>query len=192
MRCALLLSTLLLGAAACQTGRPLSPTGIYKTAGAFRQQQPSLLGDRAGQLLFSRKLYVVAPAGSSKLRTKIASDSVWGYAGANREAYRLYRRLAYRVEQVDTLSVYSRVVSNGKSQHTIYYFSQGLSGPVMRLSKKYLKRTYAGNSRFLELLASLKWYQSVAAYESPAMGPRAFRLVALYRQSLGLPASYPR
>jgi hypothetical protein len=192
MRHALIVSTLLLGAAACQSSRPLSPTGIYKTAEAFRQQQPSLPGSRAGRVLFSRKLYVLAPTGSGKQRTKVAVDSVWGYAGANQEAYRIYRHRAFRVEQADTLSVYSRVVSSGKSRQTIYYFSQGLNGPVERLSKKYLKRTYASSPRFLELLGSLKWYQSVAAYESPAAGPRSYRLVSLYRQSLGLPAAHPR
>jgi hypothetical protein len=192
MRHPLVFSALLVGLAACQSSRPLSPTGIYKTAQAFRQQQPSLPGTNAGRVFMGRKLYVVAPTSSGKQRTKIALDSAWGYAGANHEAYRLYRRQAYRVEQADTLAVYSRVVSNGRSQQIVYYFSQGLNGPVERLSKKRLKRAYAASPSFLALLGSVKWYQSLAAYEAPASGPRSFRLVSLYRQSLGLPATYSR
>jgi hypothetical protein len=190
MRHAVVSSVLLFGLAACQSSRPLSPTGIYKTAQAFRQQRPSLPGTNAGRVFLARKLYVVAPAGSGKARAKIALDSVWGYAGANHEAYRVYRRRAYRVEQADTLAMYSQVVSNGKSQQTIYFFSQGLNGPVERLSKKRLKQAYAAYPHFLELLGSVKWYQSLAAYEVPAAGTRSFRLVSLYRQAIGLPATY--
>lgn len=181
----------LLGLAGCQTSRPQSPTGIYKTAAAFRRQQPSLAGLNAGKVFLARKVYVLNAPGSSERRTKVSLDSVWGYAGANHAAYRLYKHAAYEVEQADTLSIYSRLVSNGKTQQRIYFFSQGLTGPVQRLSKKYLKQTYADNPRFLDQLASMKWYHSLAFHESPPAGPRSFRLATLYRQSLGLPTISP-
>ncbi|QKG55625.1 hypothetical protein GKZ68_02615 [Hymenobacter sp. BRD128] len=180
----------LLGLAGCQTSRPQSPTGIYKTAAAFRQRQPSLAGLNAGKVFLARKVYVVNAPGSGERRTKVSLDSVWGYAGSNHVAYRLYKHAAYEVEQADTLSIYSRLTSNGKTQQRIYFFSQGLTGPVQRLSKKYLKQAYADNPRFLDPLASMKWYHSLAFYESPPAGPRSFRVVALYRQSLGMPATY--
>jgi hypothetical protein len=192
MRHASSLVGLLLGLAACQSSRPMSPTGIYTSSSAFRQQKPSLAGPQAGKVFFARKLYVVNAPGSSARRTKISLDSVWGYAGSNHLPYRIYQRRAYEVEQADTLSIYSQIISNGRTQQRIYFFSQGLNGPVQRLSKKHLKRAYVDNPQFLGLLASLKWYQSLESYESPPAGPRSFRLVGLYRQALGQPATYPR
>ena len=184
----LLLGSLLLSLAACQTGRPSLPTGIYKNSAAFRRQQPSLAGSGAGQVFLARKLYVRNPPGRAERRTKVPLDSAWGYAGADRGAYRIFRRVAYRVEQPDTLAIYSRVVSNGKSTSTIYYFSSGLDGPVIRLSRRKLRQAFANNPPTLNSFQTLKWYQSLDHFDRTPQG-RRFRLVALYRQSLGLPAA---
>lgn len=181
--------TLLLGAlallVACQSTRPLYPTGLYYTAEDFRLHRPALPGTGAGRVLLARKMYVRTAPGE---RRKVPLDSLWGYAGANREAFRVYRRGVYLVEQVDTLVVYSR--HEGKTTH--HYFSTGLSGPVTSMSRRKLKQTFADNPTFLRLLRQRKWYQSLEATQSPAGALKAYPLVALYRQSLGLPAAAAR
>lgn len=171
--------------AACQSTRPLYPTGLYRTAEDFRQHRPALAGIGAGRVVLARKLYVRTGPGE---RQKVPLDSLWGYAGANHEAFRVYQRGIYQLEQVDTLVVYSR--HEGKATH--YYFSAGLVGPVTRLSNRKLKQTFASNPAFLHLLKQRKWYQPLDATQSPAGAPKAYRLVALYRQSLGLPAAAAR
>lgn len=181
--------TLLLGAlallAACQGTRPLYPTGLYRTAGDFRLHRPALAGFRAGRVPLARKLYVRTAPGEHQ---KVPLDSLWGYAGADHEAFRVYQRGTYQIEQVDTVVVYSR--HKGKNIH--YYFSAGLAGPVIQLSSHKLKQAFASNPTFLRLLKQRRWYQSLDATQSPAGAPKAYRLVALYRQSLGLPASAAR
>ena len=193
MKNKLLLSAALgLGLSACQTGRPPYPTGIYRTAADFRQQRPALAGAKAGRVFLARKVFVTNAPGSVERRTKVSQDSTWGYAGADHQAYRLTRHGAYRVEQTDTLMVYSRQEGSGRQRRIAYYFSAGLSSPVHPLSNRWLKRTYPDNIVFLQSLKHAKWYQPLAAHAQQPLALKSFWLVALYRQSLGLPASYPR
>jgi hypothetical protein len=181
---------LMLGA--CQASRPPYPTGIYRTAADFKQQRPALAGTNAGQVFLARKVFVTNASGSADRRTKVLRDSTWGYAGADHQAYRLTEHGAYRVEQSDTLMMYSRQEGSGRQQRIAYYFSAGPSSPVHPLNNKWLKRTYPNNAAFLQSLNHAKWYQSLATHVQQPPALKSFRLVSLYRQSLGLPTSYPK
>lgn len=188
---------LLLGLAACQTSRPFYPTGIYTTAAAFRQRQPSLPGTQAGRAFFQRKAFVVSRVGG-RPRTKVPFDNLWGYAGADGRAYRVFQRREYQVEQADTLTIYSQLLTTTATPSAPqqfqqqYYFSAGPDGPVQVLSMRRLKRTFATNRAFLSLLKQRPWLESLVATDrQPGTSP-TYRLVRLYRQSLALPAQPPR
>ena len=183
--------------AGCQSSRIIYPTGIYQSAASFRQQQPSTPGTEAGRVLFRRKLFVEVATPTSRHRTKVAMDSAWGYADANGLAYRVYRGQAYRVAQVDSLVVYTRqeylpdpayVATVTPLRHTTqYYFSNGLTGSVQFLTRKRLKRVFAANRAFVQLLDQ-QLFTSLTATTRQAPDPGAYRVVALYRQSLAQPA----
>ncbi len=184
----LLFAALLLGLVGCEVSHPLYPTGIYQTAAAFRRRQPSLVGTKAGLTTFQHKVFVLNQLSKATQRTKTALDSVWGYATTDGQAYRTYRRGVYKVAQQDTLMVYSR--HEGKSTH--YYFSAGLTGPVISLSKKRLRQAFADNSVFISLLNQLRWYESPLAPEPGPTIYKTYKIAALYRQSLTLPGNQPR
>lgn len=187
------LPTLLLGApallAACQGTRPLYPVGLYRTAADFRVHHPTPVGTRAGRVLPARAAYVET---SFDARRRVALDSLWGYAGVDGAAYRVYRHQAYQLEQVDTLTIYSVLTSADKRSFRSYYFSSGLNGPVQHLTRRQLQQTFAGNPAFLVLLRQLPWYQPARGVASSQVGAGGFWVVALYRQALGLPAPYRR
>ena len=184
----LLLATLLPGLVSCEVSHPLYPTGIYRTAVTFRQRQPSLAGTKADLTAFQHKVFVIDKANRSSPRIKIALDSVWGYATTDGQAYRTYQRGAYKVAQEDTLMIYSRHV--GKT--TNYYFSAGLAGPVIPLNKKRLRREFANNTVFINLLDQLRWYESPLALVQAPTSYKTYKVAALYRQSLTLPGNQPR
>ena len=197
----LLLAGLLLGLASCQSERlRLSPTGVYSTAASFRQQQPSLAGSQVSRSWLRRRVFVADPAASGS-RTKVSLDTVWGYAGANGRAYRVFKRGTYQVEQPDTLTIYSQQElkylpnsspgSNVLLPETNYYFSAGLAGPVQPLTKKNLRRAFANNPTFLQLLQHLKWSQALTASPAQPTVSRTYKIVDLYRQSLALPTAQP-
>ena len=193
MRHFLVVVSLTLSLAGCQSSRLVYPTGIYKSATSFRQQRPNTPGTQAGRVLFQRKLFVETAAAGGHDHTKVALDSAWGYAAANGAAYRVYRRQAFRVEQVDSLVLYSHqeylpdpayAATATPLQHTTrYYFSNGLNGPVQLLTRKRLKRTFATNLAFVQLLDQ-RLFHSLAAREQQGSDPNTYRVVALYRQSL--------
>lgn len=183
----LLLVAFTLGASGCEVTRPLYPTGIYRTPTAFRRQQPSIAGSKAGLVAFQRKVLVIRHLNSISIHTKISLDSVWGYA-ADGWAYRIYRRGAYKVEQKDTLMIYSR--HEGKATH--YYFSAGLAGPVISLSKNKLRQAFAENTVFVGLLRQLRWYESPLVSVQGPTTYKTYKVAALYRQSLTLPSNQPR
>jgi hypothetical protein len=193
MRYLLVAASLALSLSACQSSRLVYPTGIYKSAASFRQQRPNTPGTQAGRVLFQRKLFVETAAAGGHDRTKVALDSAWGYAAANGAAYRVYRRQAFRVEQVDSLVLYSHqdylpdpayVATATPLHHTTrYYFSNGLTGPVQLLTRKRLKRTFATNLAFVRLLDQ-RLFHSLTAREQQGSDPNTYRVVALYRQSL--------
>ena len=193
----LLFIGLLLGLAACQTTRTFYPTGIYATAAAFRQQRPSLAGTQAGRAFFQRKAFVVNPA-VGRARTKVPFDNLWGYAAADGRAYRVFRNQEFQVEQADTLTIYSQLISTGPTAATPqqyerhFYFSVGLAGPVQALTTRRLKQTFAHNPAFLDLLKRRPWLESIVATDRRPDGLETYRLVTLYRQSLALATTPPR
>ena len=188
---------LALGLAGCQSSRAVYPTGIYQSAISFRQQRPSTPGTQAGRVVFRHKLFVEAATPTGSHRTKVAMDSAWGYADAQGSAYRVYRGQAYRVAQVDSLVVYTHqeylpdpayvATATPLRPTTQYYFSNGLTGPVQFLNRKRLKRTFAANRAFVQLL-DRQLFTSLTATTRQAPDPGAYRVVALYRQSLAQPA----
>ena len=86
-----------------------------------------------------------AQRGGSTMRQRIARDSVWGYVDAQRRLYRLQGPDDYRVEQADTLTIYSRNATTAGTDQTTgyrgsvggsvyttqhYYFGRGLTGRI--------------------------------------------------------------
>ncbi|MGI4833561.1 MAG: hypothetical protein ACRYFK_08890 [Janthinobacterium lividum] len=183
----LLPAAALAGLAACQTSHLPYSAGIYRSAAAFRQQRLNLNGTQVKPAFTGHHLLVVQAKSGAIKRVKVAPDSIWGYVTARGQAYRTFQRQAYSIRQVDTLTIYSRHV--GKNTH--FYFSQGLTGPIVVLAPKRLRETFGSNPTFMSLLGQFKWYQRLEAPEPTAGStqPRgtSYRVVALYRQSLGLP-----
>lgn len=178
---ALLLGSLALPA--CRSSLLTYPSGLYRTAADFRQHQLTPVGTGASRLVLACQASRQAGPGE---RRQLPLDSLWGYAGIDRAAYRVYRCRAYQVEQADTLAVYSVLVGTSKRSHRAYYFSSGLGGPVERLPKRRLRQAFASNPTFLALLGQLPWQQLLS---DPVAGSGGYRVVALYRQALALPAA---
>lgn len=180
----LLLGATLLALAACQATYPRYPVGTYDTAAAFRRGQPSRVGTQVKPDFWGR--HVVVKQDLTGTRAPVALDSIWGYARASGQAYRCVGHYVYAVQQVDTLAVYSRHV--GKT--TLYYCSQGLAGPLVLLRRRPVRQAFATNPAFTSLLEQTHLYRHLTAREPHAAGTR-YRVVALYRQSLGPAAGSP-
>ena len=193
MRYTLLAASLALGLSACQISRTTYPTGIFTSAAAFRQRQPSLVGDKAGRVVFRRKLFVEGP---TTPRTTVAMADAWGYADTRGTAFRVFKGHPFQVEQADSLVLYSNqeyksdpayvATATPNKLTTAYYFSRGLTGPVQPLTRRRLRRTFADSPTFLGLLDQ-RPHRSLLANQSPATAPPSYRVVALYRQSLAQP-----
>lgn len=159
------------------------PTGVYKTAGAFLRQVPTLAGTGAHRTFFNTSIVVVNRGSAEVCRTKYPRNAVWGYVDGGGGSWRIVHNQSYQVEQTaDSLAVYSQHVG-GKAPHTNYFFSNGLAGPVQRLSKRGLRNVFMNDlPEFVRLVSALRWFQGLTGSVAPSA---EYRVVSLYRQAGG-------
>ena len=163
------------------------PAGAYRTAAAYRHRQPQPAGadafypDKRGQVV------VVVPRGPETVKLRVSSDSAWGYVSARGQSFRLYRGEEYRLDQADTLCVYSTsfMVVNGlrvgAAAGRRYFFSRGLTGLIFPLTSFYLREAYgASNPAFAAALKQLPASRSLTDYDRKT---GLYRVTSVYRQT---------
>ncbi len=177
---------------------PEAPLGAYRSAAAYRHRRPALTGDAIRFSPKHNEFVVSTQRGGSTFRQRIARDSVWGYVDAQRRLYRLQGPDDYRVEQADTLTIYSRNATTagtdqitgyrggvGGSVYTTlhYYFGRGLMGPIYPLTDKNLREAYqAASPAFVAAVAQRPAGRELFAYDPKA---QAFYLVGQFRATGG-------
>ena len=160
------------------------PTGLYRTAGAFLRQSPTLAGVDAFANVFHTKIVIVNRSSQEVCRTKFAYENTWGYVDGNGKAWRIVKNEAYKlVQTADSFTLYSRYTGGKYGHGTSYYFSDGLAGNIYELRRGELSNVFGErNPVFAHLVNNLRWYQSLTGTD----GPRdKYRVVALYRQVNG-------
>jgi hypothetical protein len=127
----------------------------------------------------------------SKKKIVFSPDTVWGYKiyGNSREAS-LYRMdttvlnrgalYAPRILQTDSLIIY--ISGYEGSKHAIYYFSKTLNSKIYQLNSANLKKVFADNAYFLELVE--REMSSWTGYGLRDKKTGSFIIVELYKYSL--------
>ena len=163
------------------------PPGAYRTGAAYHRKQPQPAGldafypDKHGQLV------VVVPRGTKTAKLRVAPDSVWGFVSGKGHTSRLFRKEEYRLEQADTLCVYSQnsnavngALGGTTGAGTRYFFSRGLNGLVFPLTTRYLREAYeASNPAFIAAIGKLNIGQSLVDFDRKT---GLFRVTTLYRK----------
>ena len=171
--------------------------GAYRTVADYRHHRLSLAGTDIRYSAKHEQYIVSNERGSTKLKKAIVRDSVWGYVDNKFRLYRLQDLDEYRVEQADTITVYSRnatttgtelvgyrgAVGGSTYSATRYYFSRGINGRIYPLSDKYLRESFAaGSPAFAAAVANRPRGKDLAAYDKTA---DAFYIAKLFRDTKG-------
>ena len=167
-----------------------APAGAYRTAADYRRQH---LVPGGTDVTFPNKrgqLVVVDKRGHQTRRTALNPDSLWGFRDDKARTYRLFMGRALRLEQYDSLCVYSsqEVAVNGQLMTSArhYFFSRGLQGLVFPLTPKKIAEAYeAGSPAFVAATRRLDIGQTLTDYNA---GTEAFLVIDLYRKTLPKPA----
>ena len=116
---------------------------------------------------------------ANKEKLVLPNDSIWGTKyGEN--YYRYFKKRFYRLNQIDSLVVYSMHHSTGKSSHTSYYFSKNVNSDIFQLTKKKLRIQFASDSCFLESIKDgFKWYQDYSKFDKLT---DSYRIVDIYKR----------
>lgn len=123
--------------------------GIYLTREDFENQK----------LTFSKTAILKEQYSSVKVKdssTKVYNyHNAFGYKKDNRE-WRFVGNKSYEVLNKDGIYVYRLDISNEISTQ-LYFFSKNADGELLSLSKRNLRKVYANNEYFIELLNSINW-----------------------------------
>ena len=175
---------------------PAAPrAGVYRTIADYRHQRLTPAGEDI-RYSAKREGYVVSTRrGSSTMKTTVPRDSVWGFVDDKQRLFRLQGPDEYRVEQPDTITVYSRNATTANDEQTTrggavsgsvytathYFFSRGISGRIFPLSEKYLREAFAaGNPAFVAALKNRPHQHELSSYDPKA---NAFYIVGLFRST---------
>ncbi len=123
---------------------------------------------------------VVVKKENGKTRYPVAS--VWGFMPKDGHPYRISDGDVYRIDQVDTLTIYHRRIG-GKYRHSRSYFSNGLNGQILDLSSAGLKKAYKDtNPEFItRLKKDLKWYQDYDCYSNKH---KTYKIIEIYKKTI--------
>ena len=166
-----------------------APAGAYRTAADYRR---SHLAPGGTDVTFPNKrglLVVVDKRGHQTRRTALNPDSLWGFRDDKARTYRLFMGRAFRLEQYDSLCVYSsqEVAIDGQLLNSArhYFFSRGLQGLVFPLTPKNIAQAYeAGSPAFVAATRRLEIGQALTDFNARN---ESFRVVDLYRQNTPKP-----
>ncbi|MGZ4072917.1 MAG: hypothetical protein ACXVDZ_05355, partial [Bacteroidia bacterium] len=112
----------------------------------------------------------------------LKKEKIWGYQDEKGIYYRYENRQFYKVEQLDTIMIYSRNSCDSETNSTDYYFSKNKNSEIYTLSRKNLKKEFAQNSCFVEKLDKyLKWYNGFLSFDNNSVG---YIIVTFYKQCI--------
>ncbi|MDJ0365500.1 hypothetical protein QMK33_10070 [Hymenobacter sp. H14-R3] len=141
-----ILATGLLTAASATVGWAQHHPGVYTSSQEYVHNQPAHPGT-VGALAASLAYLEVVNAHTHAVH-RVPLTSVWGYADAKGQGFRLVERKAYAVHhQQDNLVTYSRqrAIQHSRSKHIVteHFYSQTLDGKLLPLTKRALKQQQA-------------------------------------------------
>ena len=181
----MLLITLLLALPLAGPPDNPAPAGAYRTAADYRRHRLAPGGTDVNFPNKRGQLVVVDKRGHQTRRTALNPDSLWGFRDDKARTYRLFMGRAFRLEQYDSLCVYSsqEVPLNGQLTNSArhYFFSRGLQGLVFPLTLKNIVKAYeAGSPAFVAAARRLAADQDLSDYNADS---QTFRLIDLYRKN---------
>lgn len=97
----------------------------------------------------------------SSVKVKINSTKIYNYKNAfgyrkDNKDWRFVGDKSYEILNKEGIYIYKLDISNEMSNQ-LYYFSKEANGELVSLTKKNLKKVYADNPAFVELLNNLHW-----------------------------------
>ena len=106
-------------------------------------------------------------------------QSIWGYEDEKGTYYRYFKNEFYRIEQIDTIMIYS-YQNEPSALDRDYYFSKTKNSMIFNLSRKKVRRAFCGNPCFLEKLE--KYFKLENRYLSIDTMEAGSIIVDLYKQ----------
>lgn len=135
----------------------LSPTaswsqhhpGVYASSQEYVQNKPSYPG--TVDALPSSLAYVEVVDAHTYAVHRVPMATVWGYADAKGQAFRMVEHKAYAVQpQQEGLVVYSRqrTIQHSRSKHVVteHFYSETLDGKLHVLTRRGLKKQQAAGN----------------------------------------------
>jgi hypothetical protein len=95
---------------------------------------------------------------------KFYFEDIWGYKKADAE-WRIYNNNAYRVDDTAEICIYTIPTFVTYSPGEANYFSKDLESPIHPIERKDLEEVYHTNSRFMDYIKNLPWYESVMKWD---------------------------
>lgn len=139
----------------------LKQNGIYYSARDYIENRLSLSFDRKDAMHFREPIF------SHSLLLKATDttyhfyyDDLWGYRRAGKDL-RVWNDKAYHLFYSGKIYLYDEDILTDKVNLHAMYFSTGADAPVKELNKKNLEEAYHANTKFIQKLSKLKWYQSL-------------------------------
>jgi hypothetical protein len=119
-----------------------------------------------------------------------APENIWGYESKGGITYRYYKGKFMTVNQLDSLTIYSKIVSQVKSNpvarisYTYYYFSKTPDSEILNLDKKTIKNQFSDNQCFLNKVSSgFKWLEDYSTYDKAR---KSYKIVEFYKECLNI------
>lgn len=175
--------------------------GVYRTVADYRHRHFAPAGDDVRYSAKRNRFSVNTRRGSDNIKITVPRDSVWGYVDEQGRFYRTQGPDDFRVEQADTITVYSRMATlstkdesgqmttfgagagSNVSTAKRYYFSRGVNGRIYPLNDKYLRESFAaGSPAFVAALARRPNRQELSGFDRKR---NAFYVAELFRSVQG-------
>jgi hypothetical protein len=148
-------------------------SGIYMNMEDYKQKKLTYESDcdkrnkiRLHDLFGSSTMLTIVHEGKKYSYKK---SDVYGFKDCDNKVYRLYKNEVYAIAEAGDIYIYTQTENitqtKGFKVVNVYYFSAGADGEVLRLNMNNLKRAFAGNDKFLELLDASFVTSALSAYD---------------------------
>ena len=171
------------------TGTAKDRSGVYMTSADFINNNLVFEGDckngtkiKMHDFFYSRPTVTLIHDGEKRTYKK---SELYGFRNCNNETYRFYRNDAYQIAEAGNVFIYTqeRNIAQTKGFKVVkaYYFSTTANGDIMPLTLSNLRRAYAGNDKFQDLLDQYMSGDNVADYD---MLHKSFKINILFAKAV--------
>ena len=163
--------------------------GVYMTSTDFINNDLAFESDckngtkiKMHDFFYSRPTVTLIHDGEKRTYKK---SELYGFRNCNNETYRFYRNDAYQIAEAGNVFIYTqeRNIAQTKGFKVVkaYYFSTTANGDIMPLTLSNLRRGYAGNDKFQDLLDQYMSGDNVADYD---MLHKSFKINILFAKAV--------